>query len=175
MTYKSIEIGIPTLSQVEECVSAQKLIATAQQIFEYWTNKDWLTKKGSQIKSLEIACSVCNGIVIQRARKKAKQKTIEEKHIIKRAQNKEKKVKKKNKRKNAYMAYGTQLHDERWLAFRQFIFNVRGKKCEVCGVTSNLQVHHLEYHPNKMAWEYTCKDVMVVCEKCHKKIHGIVD
>lgn len=40
-----------------------------------------------------------------------------------------------------------------------------------CGSTSNLQIHHLRYIKGKMAWEYKDKDLIVLCETCHEKIH----
>jgi 5-methylcytosine-specific restriction endonuclease McrA len=64
------------------------------------------------------------------------------------------------------------LKDEKWKAFRWFVMKVRGEKCETCGSTENLQVHHLKYKKVK-AWEYTCNDVIVVCRDCHKRLHGI--
>lgn len=70
-------------------------------------------------------------------------------------------------------SYNEQLQDKRWLAFRYFILAIRGCKCEECGSTNNLQIHHPIYKNGAMAWEYTCNDVVVLCEKCHKKAHGL--
>lgn len=72
-----------------------------------------------------------------------------------------------------FIGYQEQLKDPKWMAFRQFVMVVRGRRCEVCGTEYGLQVHHLRYKENALAWEYTCNDVMVVCGKCHKKIHKI--
>lgn len=43
-------------------------------------------------------------------------------------------------------------------------YKIRVKRCEKCGETKNLQRHHPDY--SKPLW------VVVVCEKCHLKIHG---
>lgn len=71
------------------------------------------------------------------------------------------------------MNYDEFLKDPRWFAFRQFIFAVRGHKCEDCGSTERLQVHHIAYKRGLLPWEYTCNDVKVLCRDCHKKVHGI--
>jgi transketolase len=35
-------------------------------------------------------------------------------------------------------------------------------KCELCGILSNRQIHHIKY---------TKEDFILICEKCHQKIH----
>ena len=71
------------------------------------------------------------------------------------------------------MHYDEFLQDPRWKTFRQFVFSVRGRKCERCQSSGNLQVHHIKYKEGLLPWEYTCNDVMVLCRGCHEKIHGI--
>ncbi len=71
------------------------------------------------------------------------------------------------------MHYDEFLQDERWPAFRKFIFAGRGCKCEKCGSHERLQIHHIKYKEGLRPWEYTCNDVMVLCRDCHAKIHGI--
>lgn len=78
-----------------------------------------------------------------------------------------------NKEQQQYDTYKEQLEDVRWKAFRDFVFVVRGCKCEQCGATAKLQVHHPKYIRGRKAWEYTCNEVMVVCKDCHEKIHNI--
>ena len=67
--------------------------------------------------------------------------------------------------------YYSQLVMPQWIAYREFIFSVRGRKCEVCGKPSNLQVHHIHYENNRFAWEYLPNEVLVVCKSCHWNIH----
>lgn len=69
--------------------------------------------------------------------------------------------------------YYEQLDTKQWKAYRDFIFIVRDKKCEVCGKRKNLQIHHTKYIPNRYAWEYLPNDVMVLCHNCHRNIHNI--
>ena len=73
---------------------------------------------------------------------------------------------------NSSQTYYEQLKDKRWYAFRNFVFIVRGGKCEKCGSAEKLNIHHLHYVPGRKAWEYTCNDVQVLCKKCHKEEHA---
>ena len=72
-----------------------------------------------------------------------------------------------------FIDYSKQMSDERWKAFRNFVFTVRGRKCELCGSGKSLQVHHPKYIMGLKAWEYTCNQVIVVCRCCHENIHSI--
>ncbi len=69
MTYKEEEIGIPTIEQIQECINQWKLSVSAQETYDYWTTKNWLTKKGLPVKTLESACNVANSVFVQRERK----------------------------------------------------------------------------------------------------------
>lgn len=69
MTYKGQEIGIPTLELIQECINQWKLRVPAQDVYEYWSAKNWLTSKGQQVKTLESACNVANSLFVQRQRK----------------------------------------------------------------------------------------------------------
>ena len=91
-----------------------------------------------------------------------------------------KKAKKKKKPNNKigtkerpFIPYKKQLLDSRWKKRRQQVFKWKGRACEKCGATTNLQVHHLRYVDGKYAWEYKMKDLMVLCGGCHEKMHGI--
>lgn len=69
MTYKGQEIGIPTLELIQECINQWKLRIPAQEVYDYWTSRNWLTKKGQAVKTLESACNVANSVFVQRERK----------------------------------------------------------------------------------------------------------
>ena len=71
--------------------------------------------------------------------------------------------------------YQEQLEDLRWTVFRAFVFVVKGQRCEKCGSTHCLNLHHIKYVPGRKAWEYTCNEVQVLCKECHAKEHGIAD
>jgi len=84
--------------------------------------------------------------------------------------------KKKKKKKKIYhpnIKYHKQLEDVRWKEYREKVLDIRGRQCEICGNKHYLQIHHLKYEQGIYAWEYSIDDVIVLCCKCHKAIHGI--
>lgn len=136
---------------------------TLEQVLDYWDRKDWLTAKGEKVATVASAVNVVNSHVIQLRRKESdpvSQSKIEEKD-------------KSNEWRNKKSPYYEQLNTVQWKAYREFIFTVRGKKCESCGKPSNLHIHHREYFKNRHAWEYLPNEVMVVCGDCHRYIHNI--
>lgn len=70
--------------------------------------------------------------------------------------------------------YNHLLKDKRWKEFRLKVMSERGSKCECCGGTNILQIHHTFYIGGKMPWEYDVKDMRVLCKKCHQRIHNII-
>lgn len=87
------------------------------------------------------------------------------------------KFKKKNRTKtNNYSApdrineYHQYIKSVKWKSKRELLFNERGKMCQKCGSHNDIQVHHLTY---KNIFNEPLGDLMVVCRKCHKKIHKI--
>lgn len=72
-----------------------------------------------------------------------------------------------------YMPYKQQLKTKEWQYFRLYVIISKGSKCDLCDYSNikYLQVHHKVYKKGLMAWQYELKDMMVVCKKCHKKIH----
>lgn len=70
--------------------------------------------------------------------------------------------------------YNNQLKSKEWKDFRKEVFKIKGKKCEICGSTNHLNIHHPFYTKGKLAWEYNPSDMMVLCHDCHKKIHNII-
>ena len=187
MTFQGDKIvGKPTLLQIVVYISEKGLCVDPSYVYSYWETKGWLTKKGCEVKTLEAAINVVNGLYIEKLTRKMTNKSfegipkdrnerIENKKAIK-TKIREIKIKAKELSHDAnqlkpYIKYEDQLKDARWLAFRTFIKKVRGEKCEICGSTRNLQVHHTHYNKNCKAWEYTCNEVIVVCKDCHQKIH----
>ena len=69
--------------------------------------------------------------------------------------------------------YKKQLKSKEWKKFRKEVFKTKGKKCEMCGSTKHLNIHHPFYTKGKLAWQYNPTDMMVLCIDCHKNIHNI--
>ena len=163
MTYKGREIVKPTLKMFEECCAIHLLAVPPEEVYNHYLKKNWKGNGGKTVSSVEVMCNAWNGVWIQH-HKKMKENTIRKKAF---------QLEILNQAKEEYTAYKDQLEDPNWLAFRNFVFKVRGGKCEICGCKKNLQVHHPRYQKNCKAWEYSCKDVIVVCKDCHEKLHGI--
>jgi len=66
-------------------------------------------------------------------------------------------------------AYADYLRRPWWRGLRQWKIDNVGGKCERCGSTLNLQVHHLTYDTlgEEMPW-----DLEVLCKRCHGKEHA---
>jgi 5-methylcytosine-specific restriction endonuclease McrA len=199
MTFKGDTIvGKPTLAMVEIYIAEKGLFCNPQDCMSYWGNKQWLTHKGVEPKTLESAIVSYNSIAVQKFvqrnqkllgiskvkrkdKKKAKRKARKE--LLAGNKNLDNLIKLENfglkepkeKSDKDYIPYEEQLKDKRWEAFRKFIFAVRGKRCEMCGEKDRLQVHHPKYRKGALAWEYNCNEVQVLCRDCHKAVHGIKD
>lgn len=141
-----------------ETIKRSKLKVSLEEILSYWNKKGWRTLKGTLVSNSSVAASVVNGFYVEREIKIAKKKKIKEL---------------KKPKKKTYEPYKDQLKRKEWLSFRKFIMDVRGSKCEVCGNDKHINIHHLKYISKKKAWEYTCEDVLVLCNDCHMKVHGI--
>ena len=99
-----------------------------------------------------------------KAKKKAKNQPVAKK---------KKPKKKEEPKERPFMSYKQQLLDSRWKKRREQVLEHKGRKCEICGATKNLHIHHKRYLYGKYAWEYKMKDLMVLCGGCHEKMHGI--
>jgi 5-methylcytosine-specific restriction endonuclease McrA len=73
--------------------------------------------------------------------------------------------------------YDRLLQDERWKNKRNNILNRDNHKCQWCGKTTDLQIHHKYYnvYPNgnkANPWDYPDDALMTLCDACHKKYHN---
>lgn len=67
--------------------------------------------------------------------------------------------------------YGLYLQTPHWLRLRKLRKKIDDNRCVECGGKKNLQVHHTSYTHLCISGELD--DIITVCEKCHKKLHGI--
>ena len=141
-------------------------------LYKEFNDRDCTTAKGVRTKSWTSLVDARNSVVSQRRKNdqavllgipKQRKRESKQKYQRRVASARTKAVK---------MNYDEFLQDPRWLAFRQFVFAVRGHKCEACGSTERLQVHHVCYKTGLLPWEYTCNDVKVLCRNCHARVHG---
>lgn len=68
------------------------------------------------------------------------------------------------------MKYREFLTTPYWQAIAMFIRKRDGRRCQMCGATRKLHVHHktYEHHGDEL---HHLDDLMCLCEDCHKKTH----
>jgi 5-methylcytosine-specific restriction endonuclease McrA len=67
-------------------------------------------------------------------------------------------------------SYEKYIHSTQWKLMREWLFHFRGKKCEQCNKTNNLNVHHLTYDH---LYHEKPTDLIILCRECHKKAHNL--
>ena len=73
--------------------------------------------------------------------------------------------------------YEKLLQSDYWKGYSYSLIKERNFTCEDCGrsfpnMRNMLQVHHLVYREAK-PWSYNPEELIVLCEDCHQKRHGI--
>lgn len=71
----------------------------------------------------------------------------------------------KVEKKVQYHAY---MNSRRWRRKRASLIKARGSRCEDCGTTKRLTVHHKHY---RTLGHERVRDVEVLCWQCHKERH----
>lgn len=74
--------------------------------------------------------------------------------------------------------YERLLQSDYWKGYSYSLIKERNFTCEDCGrrfenERNKLQVHHLVYR-DVNPWSYKPEELIVLCEECHKKRHGIM-
>ena len=74
--------------------------------------------------------------------------------------------------------YERLLQSDYWKGYSYSLIKERNFTCEDCGrrfenERNKLQVHHLVYR-DVNPWSYKPEELVVLCEECHKKRHGIM-
>lgn len=68
--------------------------------------------------------------------------------------------------------YWEKLKDPRWQKKRLEVLKIYNFTCNACGDTeSTLHIHHPFYKKNTDPWDYDYRQLMCLCEKCHKEAH----
>ena len=160
MIYKGKKVKIE-LKYFEEYINEKGYWIYPEYVYNYFKARRWKGIKGRKIKSIEWMVDFM-------------QNKLYNKQPLPPVKLSKKLKKTKKKDKHPWIDYKDQLKDPRWFEFRKKVFNIRGYKCEKCGSTFNLQVHHPKYSDDKRyAWEYDVKDVIVLCRACHIKEHNL--
>jgi 5-methylcytosine-specific restriction endonuclease McrA len=58
-----------------------------------------------------------------------------------------------------------------WAKIRVDLYTIRGKRCESCGSTRSIQVHHLTY--DRYGGNEEPGDLVILCGNCHMTEHGL--
>ena len=74
--------------------------------------------------------------------------------------------------------YERLLQSDYWKGYSYSLIKERNYTCEDCGRSfpnerNRLQVHHLVYR-DVNPWSYKPEEVVVLCEECHKRRHGLL-
>lgn len=67
------------------------------------------------------------------------------------------------------MNYQDFMRSEQWLQMKRAIIRKRGRKCEMCGALSLLELHHKNYDMEPGKEKET--DLLLICDKCHNSLH----
>lgn len=90
----------------------------------------------------------------------------------KRSHKKKKKTQKRKKSILQTMPYGEYLQTDYWKKVREAKFDQVGRKCQICGCTERLEIHHKHYkYRGKELRNLKC--LMVLCRKHHQMMHDI--
>lgn len=77
---------------------------------------------------------------------------------------------------NSKSVYSQKLKDPRWQKLRLEVMSANNFNCEICGDGSvTLNVHHKEYFKGHEPWEYSTKQLAVICDGCHEEVHSSID
>lgn len=71
------------------------------------------------------------------------------------------------------MRYEDYLLTTEWKEKAQKRIEIDEGKCQMCGTTENIHVHHLTYHDIFHENPYT--DLVCLCEKHHKAVHRMMN
>ncbi|WP_156932986.1 HNH endonuclease [Desulfonatronum lacustre] len=68
--------------------------------------------------------------------------------------------------KSPPMGYNKYIKSDEWKNKRIYALKAAGYKCQKCGITGRLEVHHLDY--DSSLYHERLNDVEVLCRRCHQ-------
>lgn len=66
--------------------------------------------------------------------------------------------------------YDMFMQSDEWRHIRGLRLDIAGHRCEQCGTTEDLQVHHLTYE--RFGGDENMQDLQALCKTCHERAHG---
>ena len=73
-----------------------------------------------------------------------------------------------------YSMYKNYIQSKEWFDMKIDLLQIRGCKCEICQIAKSpckIQMHHITY---KNLYNESPNELMLLCNKCHMKIHGLI-
>ena len=72
--------------------------------------------------------------------------------------------------------YKQQLDSPLWREKRKRILERDNYECVLCGKSNcELNVHHVNYLSNRLAWEYSDNMLVTLCKDCHNELHNKIN
>lgn len=74
------------------------------------------------------------------------------------------------------LSYKEHLFNKKWKQKKERILSRDNHRCQICGSTVGLVVHHKQYHVTPtgekyLPWMYDDRFLVTLCERCHNKGH----
>src|SRR5438105_3787109 len=66
--------------------------------------------------------------------------------------------------------YDTYIHSSDWREKRHIMLDWAANRCQQCGYSEDLEVHHRTY--DRLGNERVPEDLEVLCSPCHALLHG---
>lgn len=63
------------------------------------------------------------------------------------------------------------IKSERWKAISTVYWLKKGRRCQACGATKDLHVHHMDY--DRFGGRERLSDLMGLCYTCHREVHRL--
>ena len=168
MGKKSQIVEKPSLFHVQDYINKKGLKIRPEDVYWFFFGKKGIYN-GESIKTM-VKKFKRSSQKQQKETKDAKRKTND---VASKTKSPVKNKKQKVKTPYVFIPYKKQLADVRWKRLREKVLNKRGHKCERCGSTENLQIHHLVYRKKRYAWQYGINDLVVLCDTCHLHAHNL--
>jgi len=70
------------------------------------------------------------------------------------------------------LPYNEYLETKHWKRVAKAVRKAYGNRCQLCHSDSRLNVHHNNY---ECKWNETLRDVLLLCQDCHRTHHGILE
>ena len=71
--------------------------------------------------------------------------------------------------------YDEYMNSDEWKEKREAIFELKGKRCSICGTSFGIiDCHHLNYDHFKHEEENEYDDVIPLCRDCHTELHNFI-